>query len=147
MNLNAWTTECCINCYVYFWMMEKKFLVWGFIFGGLAVIIGAFGAHALKEILTESQQVSFETGIRYQMYHAFLLLFLSTQPKISSRLLLNLIVTGILLFSVSIYLLNLRDYLGADWLSFLGPITPIGGLLLIAAWFIAAFKTIQKKVN
>lgn len=127
--------------------MEKKFLLWGFIFGGLAVIIGAFGAHALKEVLTEAQQASFETGIRYQMYHAFLLLFLSTQPKLKSKLLLNLVVIGTLLFSFSIYFLNLRVYLGLDWFRFLGPITPIGGLLLIAAWFIAAFKIIQNKMN
>ncbi|MFT6165710.1 MAG: uncharacterized membrane protein YgdD (TMEM256/DUF423 family) [Vicingaceae bacterium] len=127
--------------------MERKFLLWGFIFGGLAVIIGAFGAHALKEILTENQQASFDTGIRYQMYHSLLLLFLSTQDKLKSKLLLNFLVIGTLLFSFSIYLLNLRSFLGADWLRFLGPITPLGGLLLILAWFIAAFKTIQNKMN
>lgn len=121
--------------------------MWGFIFGGLAVIIGAFGAHALKDILNEPQQSSFETGIRYQMYHSLLLLFLSTQSKLKSKLLLNLIVIGTMLFSFSIYFLNLRTYLGSDWLSFLGPVTPVGGLLLIAAWAIALVKTVQNKMN
>ena len=93
--------------------MERKFLLWGFILGGLAVIIGAFGAHALKDILTESQQASFETGIRYQIYHSLLLLFLSTQSQLKSKLLLNLLVVGVLLFSFSIYFLNLRSFLGA----------------------------------
>ncbi len=127
--------------------MERKFLLWGFILGGLAVIIGAFGAHALKDILTESQQASFETGIRYQIYHSLLLLFLSTQSQLKSKLLLNLLVVGVLLFSFSIYFLNLRSFLGAEWFSFLGPITPVGGLLLISAWSIAAFKTIQNKIK
>ena len=127
--------------------MERKFLLWGFILGGLAVIIGAFGAHALKDILTESQQASFETGIRYQIYHSFLLLFLSTQSQLKSKLLLNLLVVCVLLFSFSIYFLNLRSFLGAEWFSFLGPITPVGGLLLISAWSIAAFKTIQNKIK
>ena len=127
--------------------MERKFLLWGFILGGLAVIIGAFGAHALKDILTESQQASFETGIRYQIYHSLLLLFLSTQSQLKSKLLLNLLVVCVLLFSFSIYFLNLRSFLGAEWFSFLGPITPVGGLLLISAWSIAAFKTIQNKIK
>ena len=127
--------------------MERKFLLWGFVFGGLAIVIGAFGAHALKEVLNESQQASFETGVRYQMYHSLLLLFLSMQPKLRTKLLLNLIVIGTMLFSFSIYLLNLRSYLSVDWLSFLGPITPVGGLLLLSAWLIGIVKTVQNKVN
>ena len=127
--------------------MERKFLLWGLVFGGTAVVLGAFGAHALKEILTESQQSSFETGVRYQMFHALLLLLLSRQANLRSRVILNLIVVGVLLFSVSIYLLNLKDYFNAKWLSFLGPVTPIGGLLLISAWFLAAFKTVQRKTT
>lgn len=127
--------------------MERKFLLWGLVFGGTAVVLGAFGAHALKEILTESQQSSFETGVRYQMFHALLLLLLSGQANLRSRVILNLIVVGVLLFSVSIYLLNLKDYFNAEWLSFLGPVTPIGGLLLISAWFLAAFKTVQRKTT
>ena len=127
--------------------MQRKFLLWGLVFGGTAVVLGAFGAHALKEVLTESQQSSFETGVRYQMFHALLLLILSMQAKLRTRLLLNLIVVGVLLFSASIYLLNLKDYFNAEWLRFLGPVTPIGGLLLISAWLLAAVKTVQRKTT
>ena len=127
--------------------MERKFLLWGFIFGVTAVVLGAFGAHALKDILTTAQRASFETGIRYQMFHALLLLILSKQEYLFNRALLNLLVIGVFLFSFSIYFLNLREFLNADWLSFLGPITPIGGLLLISAWSMAVVKTVQNKNN
>lgn len=125
--------------------MERQFQIWGFMFGLTAVIIGAFGAHALKEVLTPAQQVSFETGIRYQMYHAFLLLIVSFFPKLQSKWVLNLLVVGVFLFSFSIYLLNLRGLLEVEGLRFLGPVTPVGGLLLIAAWAMLLFKAIQSK--
>ena len=127
--------------------MEKKFLLFGLLFGGLAAVTGAFGAHVLKEVLNQVQQQSFETGIRYQMYHAFFMLFISTQPHLRTKLIFNLLLFGIVLFSFSIYLLNLREVLDANWLKFLGPITPIGGLLLISAWAIALFLTIKVKLK
>ena len=127
--------------------MEKKFLLFGLLFGGLAAVTGAFGAHVLKEVLNQVQQQSFETGIRYQMYHAFFMLFISTQPYLRTKLIFNLLLFGIVLFSFSIYLLNLREVLDANWLKFLGPITPIGGLLLISAWAIALFLTIKVKLK
>ena len=127
--------------------MEKKFLLFGLLFGGLAAVTGAFGAHALKEVLNQVQQQSFETGIRYQMYHAFFMLFISTQPYLRTKLIFNLLLFGIVLFSFSIYLLNLREVLDANWLKFLGPITPIGGLLLISAWAIALFLIIKVKLK
>jgi uncharacterized membrane protein YgdD (TMEM256/DUF423 family) len=114
--------------------MQKKYLTWGLIFGMMSVIIGAFGAHALKEHLSSEQQLSFETAVRYQMYHALLLLILSQYKELHSRLVLNLLVAGVMCFSLSIYLLNLRGLLNMDFLSFLGPVTPLGGTLLIAAW-------------
>lgn len=125
--------------------MERRFQTWGLLLGVTAVMIGAFGAHALKETLTESQQMSFETGVRYQIYHAILLLFISLKPKLQSKLTLNLAVVGVLLFSFSIYLLNIRSTLGMEFLSFLGPVTPIGGLLLIATWSVLLVKVIQSK--
>lgn len=127
--------------------MEKKFLAWGLLFGGMSVIIGAFGAHALEEILTSEQLQSFETGIRYQMYHALLLILLAKFPQFSSKLILNALVIGIFLFSFSIYLLNLRYFLNMDFLSFLGPITPIGGLFLIATWALLFFKAVRLNSN
>lgn len=126
--------------------MERRFQIWGLLFGLTAVVIGAFGAHALKEVLTETQQASFETGIRYQMYHALLLLLISLRAKIQSKVVLNLLVTGVFLFSGSIYLLNLKQTLELDFLGFLGPITPIGGLLLISAWSTLLIKVIRSKV-
>ena len=125
--------------------MERRFQIWGLLFGLTAVIIGAFGAHALKEVLTEVQLASFETGIRYQMYHAILLLFISLKPNFQNKLILNLAVIGVFLFSFSIYFLNLRQMLDLEFLSFLGPVTPIGGLLLISTWSILLIKVVQSK--
>lgn len=123
--------------------MGRKFLLWGFGFGLTAILLGAFGAHGLKQILTETQLDSFETGVRYQIYHALLLIIIGFNPKFQSKATVNLVVAGVLLFSFSIYFLNLRDYFGIPQLKMLGPITPIGGLLLISAWgllFINAWK-------
>lgn len=118
--------------------MRKKILVTGAIFGCLAVILGAFGAHALKEILTPDQLNSFETGVRYQMYHAFLLLFLGITPLISAKMqkmIYVLVVWGIILFSGSIYLLATNNSTTFDFKT-IGFITPIGGTLLIVAWIL-----------
>ena len=100
----------------------------------IATIIGALGAHALEGILTPEQMQSFETGVRYHVYQSLGLLILSTQQKFPVRNWnIHLLFWGMLLFSVSIYLLNLDEYLGLS-LSFLGPVTPVGGLLIIASW-------------
>lgn len=101
-----------------------------------AVILGAFGAHALKEVLSESQLSSFQTGIRYQFFHGLAILILSLNSKQFTNRLSNIIKimsAGIILFSFSIYLLNIQDLVGFS-MSYLGPITPIGGLLLITSW-------------
>lgn len=127
--------------------MKKAFLLWAGIFGLLAVVLGALGAHALKEILSEDQIDSFETGVRYQMYHALLLLIISCLKELQSKAILFLIVAGVFLFSFSIYLLNLRYELGMEGLSFLGPITPIGGILLISAWASIIVKAFKIKTN
>jgi uncharacterized membrane protein YgdD (TMEM256/DUF423 family) len=125
--------------------MKKAFLLWAGIFGLLAVVFGALGAHALKEILSKAQLESFETGVRYQMYHALLLLIISSVKELQSKAILYLIVVGVFLFSFSIYLLNLRYELGIEALSFLGPITPIGGILLISAWASIIVKALKIK--
>ena len=101
-----------------------------------AVILGAFGAHALKEVLSESQLNSFQTGIRYQFFHGLAILILSLNSKqFTDRLssTIKIMSAGIILFSFSIYLLNIQDLVGFS-MSYLGPITPIGGLLLITSW-------------
>ena len=101
--------------------------------GMLAVILGAFGAHALKKVLDESQLKSFETGIRYQMFHAIALLVLGLANKEVDIKLFLCFFIGTILFSFSIYGLVLSSANGKK-LSFLGPITPIGGLILIIGW-------------
>ena len=121
--------------------MSKR-LYFTFILGGFTVILGAFGAHLLEKLLSTSQLASFETGLRYQFYHVFFLILLSLIPRIEEKdknKITLLISIGILLFSGSIYLLNLQDVLGLI-LSFLGPVTPIGGSLFIFAWFYTAYK-------
>ena len=127
-------------------MTTDKFMNIAIFFAVTAVALGALGAHALKEILTENQLHSFETGVRYQFFHALAILFLALNtekfnPKLKRSL--HLMTTGICCFSFSIYLLSLQNILGFS-LSFLGPITPIGGLLLISAW-IMLFFSIKKQ--
>jgi uncharacterized membrane protein YgdD (TMEM256/DUF423 family) len=104
----------------------------------LAIILGAFGAHALKERLEPEQLQSFEVGVKYQVYHGLALLILGmSSHKISFSIQASkvLIILGVVFFSGSIYLLSIQDIIGVK-LSFLGPITPIGGLLLITAWVV-----------
>ena len=121
--------------------MSKR-LYFTFILGGLTVVLGAFGAHLLEELLSVDQLASFETGLRYQFYHVFFLMILSLIPRVEEKdknRIALLIYTGLLLFSGSIYLLSMQDIFGLD-LGFLGPVTPIGGSLLIFAWFYTAYK-------
>lgn len=117
--------------------MEKRLIRLGAILGATAIILGAFGAHALKKHLNADQLVSFETGVRYQMYHALFLLFvgLSRLADSKKKLIANLIGIGVLLFSGSIYLLTTYPITGID-IRPIAFITPIGGLLLIVAWVV-----------
>ena len=110
-----------------------------------AVILGAFGAHALKEVLSESQLSSFQTGIKYQFFHGLAILILSFNMNYFTKRLSSIIKimsAGVILFSFSTYLLNIQDLIGFS-LSYLGLITPIGGLLLITSW-IGLFFSIKK---
>lgn len=110
-----------------------KNLVFASLFGLSAVILGAFGAHAFKEILTSDQLLSFETAIRYQMYHAIVLLFVAIFDGFSTKqkqLINRLFYAGIVLFSGSIYLIQLTP-ISAKSIWF---VTPLGGLFLIGGW-------------
>ncbi|MEK9531052.1 MAG: DUF423 domain-containing protein, partial [Flavobacteriaceae bacterium] len=102
-----------------------------------AVVLGAFGAHLLEDLLSTDALRSFEVGVRYQFYHGLALLFLSLAP-LSKKLIARtsiLFILGIILFSSSIYLLSLASMYGDTGLpAILGPITPIGGLMLILGW-------------
>jgi len=116
--------------------MKNLTLIIGGIYGLLSVILGAFGAHAFKKILSIERLESFETGVRYQIYAAFFLLIVGYILKFetsSEKWISILMIAGAFLFSVSIYFLSFQDYWGIN-LKFLGPITPIGGLFMIISW-------------
>jgi len=127
--------------------MERKMAIAGTFLGVTAIILGAFGAHALKVKLSIEQLSSFETGVKYQMYHALFLLVLSFNfqaPEKVKKAIFYLVVFGVSIFSGSIYLLATRPISGLE-LNVLGPITPIGGLLLILAWILLLLHFINKK--
>lgn len=128
--------------------MKTFTLVFGAVYGMLSIILGAFGAHALKKILSVDQLVSFETGVRYQMYAAFFLLIVGYILKFetsSDKWIPIFMILGTILFSFSIYFLTLQDYLGAN-LKFLGPITPLGGLLMIVSWGMLILYFVKNKI-
>ena len=116
-------------------MTESIVIFTGAIFGMLSVILGAFGAHALKKTLSNEQLHSFEVGVKYQMYHAIVLLILGFNFEHITSVTYWCFTVGIVLFSFSIYGLVLSDSKGKK-LRFLGPITPIGGLLLVTGWLL-----------
>jgi uncharacterized membrane protein YgdD (TMEM256/DUF423 family) len=114
--------------------------------GMIAVILGALGSHALKEVLSPEQLESFTIGVRYQMTHVLLLMIVLLTSYFDEDVKQTsfwLTIVGILLFSGSIYLLNLQQLLGVK-LSFLGPVTPIGGLFLITNWGFLALKAFKR---
>ena len=116
--------------------MKTITLIIGAIYGLTSVILGAFGAHAFKKVLSVERLTSFETGVKYQMYHALLLLIIGFFLKFETGIEKTtawFIILGTFLFSVSIYFLSFQEVLGVN-LKFLGPITPIGGLLMIVGW-------------
>jgi len=116
--------------------MDRKIFMTASLVGGIGVVLGAFAAHGFKPLLSASAFDSFNTGIRYQMYHAFLLFFIGitthVKPNQKSTL-FKLILTGILLFSGSIYFLSTNSLTAFDF-KIIGIITPIGGMFLIASW-------------
>lgn len=127
--------------------MDKKIVISGISMIILAIVLGAFGAHGLKEHVSAENIQSFEVGVRYQMYHglAFLILGLyASKFQFSLKSIYLLLLFGTILFSVSIYFLAVQDVFNAT-LRFLGPITPLGGLLLILGWTIFIIKLIRSK--
>ena len=129
--------------------MNRIILSTGAIFGILAVILGAFGAHGLKELISTEAIQTFETGVRYQMYHAFLLLIVGKFTFIhikAKRLIFWLIVLGVLFFSGSIYGLATNTLTAFDFKE-IGFITPIGGLFLIISWLILLIIFLKNKGN
>ena len=118
--------------------MKEFVLIMGGTYGTLAVIFGAFGAHGLKNYLDLEQLKSFETGVKYQMYHALLLILCGIAlpfQGFSQSLMGWFIVLGVFFFSFSIYGLVLSSARGRK-MAFLGPVTPLGGLLLVMGWIL-----------
>lgn len=117
--------------------MNKTFTVTGAFIIVVGIILGAFGAHALKERLEPEQLASFETGARYAMYHgvSFLVLGLASDRFPKLTWVYRLLLSGVLLFSGSIFLLSMQSIIGLE-LKFLGPVTPLGGMLMIVGWVV-----------
>ncbi len=127
--------------------MDKKILLAAAFLGLSAIILGAFGAHALKKVLSVEQLQSFEVGVRYQMYHALFLLFIAAFTFLSEKerlVIFWLTIIGVLFFSGSIYLLTTNGVTNLKT-KFLGPITPIGGMFLISAWSYLFYSVLSKK--
>lgn len=116
--------------------LNKKVLVIASILGAITIAIGAFGAHGLKTMVGTEAIQSFETGVRYQMYHVIALLvigFSKVLPEATLKWVFRFFLFGMILFSGSIYLLAMKDYVPFP-AKILGPITPLGGLLFIVGW-------------
>ncbi|MGK4566868.1 DUF423 domain-containing protein [Flavobacterium sp. 3HN19-14] len=127
--------------------MNKKIIATGAAFGAIAIILGAFGAHALKKVLTVEELSTFETGVKYQMYHALFLLFVGLMGFISEKTkatIFYLITTGVVLFSGSIYILATKSLSGID-LKIIGIATPVGGFLLILGWICLFVNILRQK--
>lgn len=125
--------------------MKVFILLAGSLLGFLAVVLGAFGAHAFKKFFSEEIMKSFETGVKYQMYHSLLLLLLGFEFGFESEIQKYMawsFICGIFLFSFSIYALCMGRATKRNW-KFLGPITPLGGLLLIIGWVLLFFSVLE----
>ncbi|MCE3297199.1 MAG: hypothetical protein K0R65_2913 [Crocinitomicaceae bacterium] len=131
----------------------SKFQKNAFILGAVllltGIVLGAFGAHGLEGKITQEKIMTFEVGVRYQVYHGFGFLFLGLLfPYLSFSLtwVFRLMLLGVILFSGSIYLLATNTLMGIDISKILGPVTPLGGLLLIISWALLIVKLIRQKI-
>lgn len=128
--------------------MKQFVLIVAGVYGMLSVVLGAFGAHAFKKILSAEKLASFETGVRYQMYHAIVLLVIGFALSFltsTERWAAICLMVGVFLFSFSIYFLTFAEYWNLN-LKFLGPITPLGGLFLILGWMLLILFFVKSKL-
>ena len=122
--------------------MNKNLGISSFL-GALTIILGAFGAHALQEILSVSELKSFETAVRYQMYHVIVLLFVNTYDKFNNKAknhISYLFFIGILFFSGSIYAITMGVSAKSIWF-----VTPLGGLFFILGWLKMTISYLKKE--
>ncbi|MDH7446025.1 DUF423 domain-containing protein [Aquimarina sp. 2201CG14-23] len=127
--------------------MNKTILITGAIAALLAVLFGAFGAHGLEKLVDAGSIDSFQTGVRYQMYHAIVCIILGNMTiieDVSKKRIFYFFLSGMTLFSGSIYLLVIDDVLGISLLS-IGFITPLGGFLLILGWIFFIISLVKIK--
>ncbi len=131
----------------YHFYMNKKLLIAGAVLGILGVVLGAFAAHGLEKLVDADAIKTFETGVRYQMYHAFLLLILGSTSFVSlksKKIIFYLVLFGLIFFSGSIYGLATNGLLNFDFKT-IAWVTPIGGLLLIVAWTVMLIGIIRSQ--
>lgn len=127
--------------------MEKKILLLGLVLGAIAIVLGAFAAHGLKSKLEPNALQSFETGVKYQMYHALFLVFVASTNLLSVEIktkVFYMVLVGVVLFSGSIYLLSTQTLTNINFKK-IGFVTPIGGLILIASWVYPIIKLLFAK--
>jgi uncharacterized membrane protein YgdD (TMEM256/DUF423 family) len=130
--------------------MHKRYFIYSALLGAIGVALGAFGAHGLQKITTDEKIISsYQTAVQYQLYHSLaLLITASVADKLNARyfrLAAIFFLTGILLFSGSLYLITLLKIQESSLVKFIGPVTPLGGLLLITGWLLLALAAINKK--
>ena len=127
--------------------MNKKILLTGATLGAFGIVLGAFGAHALKTLISVESQQSFETGVRYQIYHALFLMVVGIMPFISEKrkkVVFYLTLTGVILFSGSIYGLATNNLTSFDFKT-IALVTPIGGLFIIVSWCLLIIELLKTK--
>ncbi|WP_396177690.1 DUF423 domain-containing protein [Flavobacterium sp.] len=127
--------------------MDRRIILTAALLGVISIVLGAFGAHALKKLVDVNALATFETGVRYQMYHALFLLFVATTSSVlpkTKKAIHILVVLGVLFFSGSIYLLATNALTSFDF-KVIGFITPVGGLLLIVAWSLLFIDILKNK--
>ncbi len=122
----------------------RKYIIVGGSFALISVVLGAFASHSLKAYFSTEVLQSFETGIRYMMYHGLALMIFSQIPNARNNLIFKLFFWGVILFSFSIFILCFGNLTPYDF-SWLGPVTPVGGSLLILGWVIFISKAFKEK--
>ena len=128
--------------------MNRRIILTASFFGAVAVMLGAFGAHGLKNLVSADAVAIWNKGVEYQFYHTFALLFLSTFNRFRTKLvdLSYLCFTvGMVFFSGSLYLLATLQITHIQFINIIGPITPLGGVLLIAGWALLFFAALKNR--
>ncbi len=130
----------------------KNIIVIGALLTGVSIILGAFAAHALKSYVPASSVESFKTGVEYARFHGLALVLIALIPEHflhlrQKKLVSILILIGSIMFSFSIFFLVMNKIWQVEWLKIMGPITPLGGVIMILAWFLLAHYVFYSRRN